>query len=698
MSMKMKALAAALLAALALTSYRPMPLAAQSEVTPTIENWNLSAAQIKSSCPAAIATARKAVAALAALKGPYTFANTVLPLENLNSDLNDTLVVQTFLFSVALEKNVRSASLDCNNNVAAFGIDETANPAIYAALVQAKKSHTAKDVYDRALTDLWIQQYQLAGAGLPAKQRAEFVAISKKLNDLQNRAVENFANDTTTIELTKDEAAGLPADFLASLKTASDASYVIPVNDSTYSTVMSNLPNAAGRKRFFLAYDNIQVPVNVKALDQEIALRDRLAHLLGFSTFAAYQMATRTVTRPSSIEAFLDQLDAHLLPSARGNVAALATLKARETGDPRASIDPWDVFYYVNDLQKTKYAVDRNEVRQYFPAPHVVDAILKIYQTILGVTFTVVSPANNWNPDVTEYAVSDTASGRFIGTFLLDLYPREGKPGGAFNAPILPVRRLANGLQRAPISTIIVSEWPAPLNGKPALLTHGDVTTFFHEFGHDMAALLTTVPYESLTQFRQDFVEAPSQMLENFTWDPTILKMISSNVDTGQPLPDELIAKMIDARCASDRLCNAYAATQQIVLSVTDLKYHTAGPKLDTTAVWAQVSREYSPVPLASDAHPQAQFTHILGGGYAAGYYVYLWSLVYAQDMFTAFQKGGLESPVVGMRYRKTILEPARTYSPDVEVANFLGRPMSPAAFYAGFDRVDAGAPVPAAK
>jgi Zn-dependent oligopeptidase len=151
-------------------------------------------------------------------------------------------------------------------------------------------------------------------------------------------------------------------------------------------------------------------------------------------------------------------------------------------------------------------------------------------------------------------------------------------------------------------------------------------------------------------------------------------------------MPDTLIDKMIAARCISDRLCNGFAATRQILYAIVDLDYHTAGPHVDTTAVWARVTKDDTPVPMAPGIHPEAQFTHLMSG-YDAGYYVYLWSLVYAQDMFTAFKSGGIENPAVGMRYRRTILEPARTYDPDTEVKNFLGRPMDPAAFYAGFDR-----------
>jgi thimet oligopeptidase len=211
------------------------------------------------------------------------------------------------------------------------------------------------------------------------------------------------------------------------------------------------------------------------------------------------------------------------------------------------------------------------------------------------------------------------------------------------------------------------------------LLTHEEVETFFHEFGHNMAAMLADTPYETLNSgFRVDFVEAPSQMLENWVWDPTILKQISSNVTTGAPLPDALITQMIAARYVD----YAYDTTQQILYASVDMRYHSSGATVDTTAVWKSAVAQLTPSTFVDGTHPQAGFGHLMSG-YDAGYYGYLWSKVYAQDMFSAFKTAGLENPVVGMRYRDDILAPARTYEPDAEVAAFLGRPMNPTAFYA---------------
>jgi thimet oligopeptidase len=273
--------------------------------------------------------------------------------------------------------------------------------------------------------------------------------------------------------------------------------------------------------------------------------------------------------------------------------------------------------------------------------------------------------------------VADTASGRYIGDFYLDLFPRPGKYSHVASFPLLPNRLRADGTTRPPLDAII-GNWPKPAPGHPALLSHEDVLVFFHEFGHDMATMLTTQPYETLSSgFRWDFVEAPSQMLENWVWNPQILKQISENVVTGAPLPDSLIAKIVAARYVDD----AYYATRQVMLATVDIDYHTSGPTVDTTQVFADVAKAETPLGLAPGVHPQASFGHLMGG-YDAGYYGYLWSRVYAQDMFTVFQKGGLESPIVGARYREDILEPARLEEPDVEVQAFLGRPMSPDAFY----------------
>ncbi|MBV9270152.1 MAG: Zn-dependent oligopeptidase [Candidatus Eremiobacteraeota bacterium] len=646
----------------------------------TSVDWNLTLEQISSTCNAYIANTKQAFYAILNRRSARTFESVVKPLEDLSSDLNDKTTAQQFLFYISTDPKVRQASLDCNNAQGNVFAELTAEPRLYQALVAAQKSNTAKTVYDRKLTALWIDTVRQSGAGLPPAKRAEFVKLSQQLNELQSKFSQALNDDKSTVTFSEAEIKGLPQDFVATLKRNADGTYTILVNESTATPVLSDASDENARHRYSVAYNNRAAGTNVQTLEQAIAVRDRLAHLLGYPNWAAYVLSDRMAKTPDRVNKFLTELDARILPQSKRDIARLQELKAKDTNNPNAVLNPWDVGYYDNMLRKTQYAVDEDAVRQYFPVQHVIDSVLNLYHTLLGINFTQVKPAQAWNPDVLEYKVTDTKTGALLGTTFFDLYPREGKYSHFANFPILPVR-VVNGQYRAPIA-VILGNWPQPAPGHPALLSHDDVVTFFHEFGHNLAALLTTAPYETLSSgFVRDFVEAPSQMLENFMWQPSILKQVSSNWQTGQPLPDDLIAKMVRARFVNE----SYFSTRQIMLATIDMEYHTNGPTVDTTSVWERTAQAVSPMPMTSGTHPQASFGHLMGG-YDAGYYGYLWSKVYAQDMFTAFQKGGLENPVVGMRYRTTILQPSRTYDPDVLVRAFLGRDMNPEAFYREFD------------
>ena len=643
-------------------------------------DWSLSAAQITVNCAAQLASAKVDSKRILAVHNP-TFANVIVPLEDINADLNDRLVAETTLANISSDRKVRDASLACQNDVNDFGTALQAEPALYKAVDTAVKAGGAKTLADRKLAALWLTAIVRSGAGLPTAQRKEFVKLGERLNSLQVKYGANLANDKTTVELTAPQIAGLPADFVATFSKNGDK-YVVPVDESTASRFMDNASDASARKAYYMAIGNRAYPANVALLEEAIAVRDRSAKLLGYPSWAAYVLADRMASNPQRVKSFLSNLDRKLLPASRTTLAGLAALKAKDTGVAGATIDNWDVAYYNNQLMKTTYAVDSDQIRQYFPVEHVEHAVFDIYSKLLGIRFAQRTPGNIWSPDVTEWAVTNAKDGRYIGDFYLDLFPRPGKYTHFANFPLLPTRRLADGSVRPPVSAII-GNWPKPAPGNPALLSHDDVETFFHEFGHNMAAILATAPYETLIAgFRTDFVEAPSQMLENWVWDPQILEQLSANVETGKPLPLDLIDKMRAARSAdATSSFNAYSETRQIMLSDIDIAYHSSGPKVDTTAVWDRIAAEDSPLPQPPGVHPQASFGHLMGG-YDAGYYGYLWSRVYAQDMFTAFQRGGLESPEVGARYRKYILEPAREIEPDQEVRNFLGRPMSPDAFY----------------
>jgi thimet oligopeptidase len=633
-------------------------------------DWSPGAARIAASCATSIARVKQRFEAIGRSRSARTFDTVVLPIETAAADFNDDLTAQTFLYNVSTDAKVRAASLKCSTDTGNELSDLSARPDVYAAVKAARASGTAHGAAQVKLTELWFAVFKRSGAGLPDAQRRAFVKLSQQLVGLQNTFMANLANDTTTIAITSAQAQPLPPDFVAgALKPAAGGGFTVPVNESTVSPFLQNESDPTARKAFYIAYQNRGGAANVKLLEEAIVVRDHLAHLLGYSDWAAFVLADRMAGTPQRVEGFLGRIDRSIIVKARQERDEDAQLKG-------APLDQWDQAYYENQLRKTKYAVDQNEIKQYFPVQHVVDSVLGIYEHLLGVTFTRTA-APVWQSQVQAYLVHDAAGGKPLGIFYLDLYPRPGKYDHFANFGLIPRRVLPDGSVRLAESAI-VGNWPQPAPGKPALLDQNDVETFFHEFGHCMAAILADEPYETLTAgFRQDFVEAPSQMLENWAWDPGILKMVSANVTTGQPLPDDLIQKMIAARYVH----YALATTQQILYATVDMRFHTMRPPVDTTAVWKATVAQTTPNQFVEGTVPQASFGHLMSG-YDAGYYGYLWSKVYAQDLFSRFKAQGLTNPVAGMAYRRDILAPARLEEPDVEVAHFLGRPMSPDAFY----------------
>jgi thimet oligopeptidase len=656
--------AAALLAVMPVGS----PAAGRAGVLPI--DWTIAPGAIATSCAAAIATVKKRVLAVAGVPSARrTFASVVLPIETAAADFNDDLAAQGFLYNTSTDPKVRAASLKCSTDAGNALSDLSARPAVFRAVADAQASGTANGAAQVKLTQLWLTALRRSGAGLADGPRREFVTSSQKLNDLQNKFQANLGSDTSTIAITADQAQSLAPDFVSGSLVKTADGYTVPVNESTIGPFLQNETAAAARKAFYIAYNNRGGLANVKLLEEAIVIRDRLAHLEGYPNWASYVLADRMAGTPQRVQGFLAQIDAALLPRARQERDEDAALKG-------APLDQWDQTYYENQLRKTKFFVDQNEVKQYFPVQHVVDGVLSIYQELLGVRFTRSNDVA-WQSLVQVYDVADAAGGKPLGRFFLDLYPRPGKYDHFANFVLVPRRVLPNGDIRLAESAI-VGNWPQPTAGAAALLTHGDVEVFFHEFGHCMAAVLADQPYETLTNgFRQDFVEAPSQMLENFAWDPAILKRVSQNVTSGASLPDALIAKMIAARFVH----YALQTTQQIAFAGVDMRYHTEKPPLDTTAIWKATALALTPNQFVDGVHPQSEFGHLMSG-YDAGYYGYLWSKVYAQDLFSKFQSAGLTNPAAGMSYRTSILAPARLLEPDVEVTHFLGRPMNPNAFY----------------
>ncbi len=657
-------------ASLALLSFAAA--AAAPRGVPLKIDFTLTPAQIDASCKAGIAAADKRIDAMLHARSARTFKTVAEPLENVLSDMTDDLAAQILLFQVAPDKAVREASEHCNTAVSGFNAELFARADLYAALNAASRSGTARGPAQKKLLEVHLISAKRSGAGLAPARRARFVELAKQIADLENAYGSNLSDDATTIAITKEQMAGLKPDLAASLKPDADGKLVVPVDESSYTQFMANASSEEARKAFYVAFSRRGGQKNVDLLRQALALRDESAKLLGYANWSAYTLADRMAGTPERVEKFLTTIDAGLLPLAREQRAKLSALKG-------APLQEWDRDFYADLARKQQFNLDPEAVRQYFPAQHTVDAVVAFYSGMLGLTFTRVDDLPRWHADVIGYRVTDTASGDDRGVMYLDLYPRPGKYGHFANFGPTSRRTLPDGTIRPAVNTII-GNWPAPAPGKPSLLSHRDVLVFFHEFGHNVAALCADTPYETLNSgYRLDFVEAPSQMLENFVWDPAILKRISSNVATGEPLPDALIASMNAARHYNQAWT---VAGSDVFYALIDQRLHTAKPPVDTTAIWQATKTTYTPDNFVPGTYREASFTHLMGG-YEGSYYAYAWAKVYAMDLFTAFQKDGLQNPAVGMRYRNEILAPAREFEPDVLVTKFLGRPMAPDAFYA---------------
>jgi thimet oligopeptidase len=662
------ALALLVLPAVGLAQSAPLPAATGLDFRPT-------AAVLLSGCKAAIKLGRADLRSIDSVTDKQrTFDNTVGRAEHASARLADSVASYAFLFAVSPDADVRQASQMCSQQLSKFGVDVGADTRIYADAVALARPGALKDPAERKVAELYAEQGRHAGAGLDSATRERVKGLFNRLNDLQRDYAVTIAADSTSITISAAEAKGIAPQLLANLKPAADGGFVVPVNESTSGPFLQTDASSVARARFEEANFRRGGAGNVKRLEDALAIRDTLAHLFGFPNWAAYQLDTHMVKDPARVIAFLDQIDTQLYAKTKTELAALAAVKLA-SGDSTPLVGS-DIGYYNAMLRRTKYKVDNEEIRQYFPVDHVVSGVFGIYEQLLGVKFDEITPADAWAPGVREFAVSDAATKKPLGWIFLDLFPRPNKYEHFATFPIRTGVHWADGTVDRPVSAII-GNWPTAAPGKPSLLTHGDVITFFHEFGHLMAATLVNAQYPTITGLRQDFVEAPSQMLENWMWQPSVLARVSSNVNTGKPLPPDLIQRMIALR----QLGAGYGNSAQAFLAMYDMRLHSSTVPLDTKVTWDSLQARMLPGVSFTGPYPAASFGHLMGG-YDAGYYGYLWSKAYAQDLFTRFEKDGVMSASAGMAYRRDILEPGGAREPDALLQSFLGRPLNYDAFY----------------
>ncbi|HEV8262614.1 MAG TPA: M3 family metallopeptidase [Burkholderiales bacterium] len=517
----------------------------------------------------------------------------------------------------------------------------------------------------RKVIDNELRDFRLGGAELPAERKARFKQVSERLAQLSSRFNDNLLDATNAFELIiRDRAqlSGIPEDALESAhKAAAEAGepgWKFTLQMPSYLPAMQYADNRDLRERLYHAYATRAAEFgnpawdNTALISEILSLRRERAQLLGFKTFAELSLQPKMADSPMQVLRFLDELATRARPYAERDLAELEEFAARQLA--LSELQPWDVVYGSEKLRAARYAFSDQEVKQYFPEQQVLAGMFRVVETLYGLDIAA-EEAPRWHEDVRFFSIRN-ADGTLVGQFYLDLYARPSKRGGAWMDDAITRRRKAAGIQ-TPVAYLNCN-FSAPVGGRPAMFTHDEVITLFHEFGHGLHHLLTRVDVlgvSGINGVEWDAVELPSQFMENFCWEWDVLKDMTRHVDSGQSLPRALFDKMVAAKNFQSGL----QTVRQLEFALFDMHLHhdfdPADAKTPLDLLDEVRSRIAVIIPPAYNRFPHG-FSHIFGGGYAAGYYSYKWAEVLSADAYSLFEESGVLNPVVGERFREEIL------------------------------------------
>lgn len=602
-----------------------------------------------------------------------TFENTVYALEASGDRASDETNRISLLKQVSTDPKVRVAASKALERLHKKLIEIEFDPRMYTALKEYAKKNKKLAGPEKLLFEDMMKGYARMGFDLPRPKQARLKENLKQLGKLSLAFDRNLNEYQDHILITETELDGLPQTYRVNLARVGDKYKVTLAYPDVY-PFMAGAHNEKRRRELLEKFVRRGGAANVSLLRKMFRLRAENARLLGYKTHADFQTELRMAKSAAAVKKFIDDLERRTRRRVAQDRAMLITDKRQRTGNPRATVGPHDIAYLFKQIWKERFNIDSDIVKEYFPFEHVKKATLETYQELLGVTFKRRSDLPLWHPDAQMFDVYDTRDG-YLSSFILDLFPREGKYGHAC-ASELTFGRQEGRAYRAPLAAMLAN-FPKPSPENPSLMSHGEVETFFHEFGHIMHFVLTKARYSAQSGFNTalDFAEAPSQMLENWTWNSVMLKRLSRHYKTGHPLPRDLIKRIIGARLFGE----AWGVRGQLVLALLDLIIHTKGVG-NPVALYAKLSRKLLSI---DPPHRQlyiAGFGHI-AHGYDAAYYGYLWSRVYAEDMFGRFAKEGILNPKTGRDYRRQILEKGSSEKEISLVQNFLGRKPNNKAF-----------------
>ena len=635
-------------------------------------------AEIIATADATIAAGNAALDAIGSQgAGKVTFRNTIVALDDMNFQLGLASERLGLIEQTSTNAAVREAATTALKKISAWGVGVDYREDVYRALKMFAATNPQLTGEDKKLFTETMRDYRRAGLELPKAQRNEVEQLRKELTALETDYDNNVTKAAMTVKFTRAELAGVPDDFLAQVKTGDDEFSVKANVTWHYLSLMDNCKVEATRKTFLAAHDNLAREVNVPLLEKILGRRDTVAKKLGYANFADLTTEVKMVKNGAAAVNFLEDLKTGLQPKFAAEIEEFRQMKVKETGDPKAQINIWDWRYFSNQLKKEKYNIDAEQLRVYFPYQHVLDGMFAIYQRIFGLKFEQLTPPYKWIGDLQLYAVSDAKTGEPMGMFYLDMFPRDGKYNHFAQFGIIAGKQLPDGKYQRPVCCLVCN-FPAPTADHPSLMSHDEVETIFHEFGHAMHTILTRAKYSrfSCTSVPRDFVEAPSQMLENWPWDKNVLDSFAADYrDPSKKIPAEILSQLKVARLATE----GTRYRRQLSFALMDLALHSQITADNATNALSLANEKLGEVflPMLPDTAFIAYFGHIIG--YGAGYYGYAWADAIAADMATAFEKspGGYFDEQVGMRLRKEIYEVGDSRDVNESIEKFLGRPRS---------------------
>lgn len=628
---------------------------------------------IKDAVRIVIKSSDKKVNKIIAVK-KQTVENTLTAFDNLQYEISDLSMKIGLISGTYADDSIRNTANEQSEKLSIYGSNLTLNEPLYKALKRFSTSKIALNASQKKFVSEALISFEKNGMKLSLADRKPLEALNKKLIELGNAFDKNIAESKDSLEFTFDELKGVDAEAINSWKRP-NGKYMVYVNGPNAIKIGENANKTSIRKAFSLRYSNRAYPKNIAVLDSLLYYRNVYAKKLGFSSYAAYSVADKMAAKPENVWAFENDLIQKLTPLVTEEIKTLKAFKHEISPTENDTLFGYDFGYYSKKMLNSKYKLDEDEVKKYFEMNNTLKGMFTVYQNLLGIEIKAVTNMPVWDKKVKTFEI--WSGGKKIGSFYLDLFPRPNKYTHFACFPMSQYLKTENS-ETLPQAALICN-FPEGTANEPSLLQHSDVITMFHEFGHLVHWLLGHPKIASQHSFavKGDFTEAPSQFLENWCWEYDALKLFAKHYKTGETLPMDLFNKMKQTKLVNI----GFQYISQVAFGLTDFTYedkYDETQKKGTLKVFKELI-SLNQLPFNDASHMICSFGHL--NSYAANYYGYLWSKVYAQDMFSVFEKNGVMDKTTGTRYRIEILEKGATV-PEIDmVEKFLGRKPNSKAF-----------------